>query len=157
MKICCVFNYNPHYRLPIYRAMSENLGCDFFFGDKIDQPIKQFDPSLLKGFKGYISPKSLKIGKYGFAWYTGISAIFKRDYTHYIMTGSPSYILNWLILVYSKIFRKKTFLWCHGLRQKKTGIRAWYHRLFYGSADGIFMYGKKPTFKELYKWTKYKM
>ena len=32
-KICCFFNYPPHYRYAIYNAMDRTLNCDFFFGD----------------------------------------------------------------------------------------------------------------------------
>jgi len=31
-KLCCIFNYNPHYRFPIYREMDLKLNCDFFGG-----------------------------------------------------------------------------------------------------------------------------
>ena len=51
MKICCVFNYKPLYRYPIYKEMDEQLNCDFYFGDFVNQPIKQFPPENLGGYK----------------------------------------------------------------------------------------------------------
>ena len=60
MKICCVFNYNPLYRLPIYSAMDKEFDCDFYFGDTVFQPMKAFDAEELKGFKGYLKTKRIR-------------------------------------------------------------------------------------------------
>ena len=139
MKICCVFNYNPLYRYPIYSAMAEQLDCDFFFGDTVFKPLKSFDAENLKGFKGYIKAK--KIGIKGYIWHSNISKIFKREYTHYILTGESALIVNWLILVYAWLKKKKVFLWTHGLNHeikiRRQRISA---QLFYKSATGILLY-----------------
>lgn len=138
MKICCVFNYNPLYRLPIYQAMSENFDCDFYFGDSVFEPLKQFDPKELKGFKKYLHAKKwIK----GYILYSGIKPIFSRKYTHYILTGDVCYIVNWLILLYAFITRKKVFCWCHGLKGgRMRPIVKMEHRLFFNSMDGILLY-----------------
>ena len=138
MKICCVFNYNPLYRLPIYQAMSENFDCDFYFGDSVFEPLKQFDPKELKGFKKYLHAKKwIK----GYILYSGIKPIFSRKYTHYILTGDVCYIVNWLILLYAFITRKKVFCWCHGLKGGwMRPIVKLEHRLFFNSMDSILLY-----------------
>lgn len=55
MKLCCVLNYNPLYHLPIYRVMDKELDCDFFFGDTVFQPLKQFYPNKLRGLQKFIN------------------------------------------------------------------------------------------------------
>ena len=68
MKICCVFNYNPLYRLPIYKLMSETFDVEFYFGDygeEQNKRLKSFDPNQLNGFKGY--HRLIKVFK-GFLW-----------------------------------------------------------------------------------------
>lgn len=137
-KICCVFNYNPLYRLPIYQAMSKRFGCDFYFGDSVFEPLKQFDPRELEGFVKYLHVSRLCKG---YKWMSGITPLFSRKYTHYIITGDLSYVINWLILIYAFLTRRKVYCWCHGT---KSYISKWYARkecqLFYNSMDGVFLY-----------------
>ena len=139
MKICCVFNYNPLYDYPIYKEMDNQLNCDFYFGDFVPQPIKQFPPSSLTGFKKIFHTR--KIAATRFYYSTGIRTIFNKSYTHYILTGDIYYLINWMILIYAKLFNKRIYYWTHGQNRvitKKMG------KLFFGSffahADGIFMY-----------------
>lgn len=137
MKVCCVFNYNPLYRLPIYRAMDKEFDCDFYFGDTVFQPMKSFDPKELKGFKGYIKAKRIR----SFVWHSGISGIFNKKYTHYIIGGNPGLIVTWLILLYAKITGKKVFLWTHGIKQDNLSFKErLMSKLYFKNATGILMY-----------------
>lgn len=137
MKVCCVFNYNPLYRLPIYRAMDKEFDCDFYFGDTVFQPMKSFDPKELKGFKGYIKAKRIR----SFVWHSGISGIFNKNYTHYIIGGNPGLIVTWLILLYAKITGKKVFLWTHGIKQDNLSFKErLMSKLYFKTSTGILMY-----------------
>jgi glycosyltransferase involved in cell wall biosynthesis len=139
MKLCCVFNYNPLYRWPIFHALDEVFGCDFYFGDTVFQKIEQFDARQLKGFQGFI--RARKLGKTGFVLHRNIKKIFSRKYTHYLITGESGGIVNWLIQIYAKLTNKKVFLWCHGIHApiqlKKTRL---IYKLFFTHVDGIFLY-----------------
>lgn len=139
-KVCCVFNYNPLYRYPIYKAMSEAFDCDFFFGDTVFEPIKQFDATQLKGFKGFIHPKILRFK--GYIWHKGIWNIFKFRYTHYVVTGECRLLVNLLIFLWAKLLGRTFIIWTHGEHQTYS---KWTTRLilksFYRSADKILMYG----------------
>lgn len=139
-KICCVFNYNPLYRYPIYKAMSEKFDCDFFFGDTVFEPIRQFDAAKLKGFKGFIHPKVLKLK--GYIWHKGICDIFKCRYSHYIVTGECRLLVNLLIYLWTRLLGKTFIIWTHG--EHRTYSK-WTTRVilksFYCSADKILMYG----------------
>lgn len=139
MKLCCVFNYNPHYRLPIYKAIDEEFKADFFFGDTVFQPLAQFDPNILKGFKGYINASRSWLK--GFISYNNTKGIFNNEYTHYIITGSNAMIINWKILIYSKLTGKKVYIWCHGEHAfiKKRWLRI-FQRTFYNLAEGLLIY-----------------
>ena len=139
MKVCCVFNYPPLYRFPIYKEMAEQFDCDFYFGDTVFEPLKKFDVTELKGFKKYIHAKRTKFK--AFVWHSGIASIFSLKYTHYIVTGDASMIVNWFIIIFATIFRKKIYLWCHGektyIRKKTTLIML---KAFYRNVTGILMY-----------------
>lgn len=150
MKVCCVFNYNPLYRYPIYSAMAEKFDCDFYFGDTVFEPLKSFDANKLKGFKGFIKAKKTKFKS--FVWHSNIAPIFNRKYSHYILTGDSSMIVNWLIILYAKISGKKVFLWTHGVnsRVEKTTTRILL-KAFYGLVEGVLLYSEhaRPYMIEL--------
>lgn len=147
MKICCVFNHNPFYRYPIYSRLSESFDCDFYFGTS--GTAKPFCPENLKGFKHKIN--SRKIFK-NFVWDSNIKDIFSSKYSCYLLTGSPDYLINWLILIYAKMSGKKVYYWTHGIREHVKGLKSLIiSKLFYLPADGVFLYGKKsiPFLKEI--------
>ena len=138
-KICCFFNYPPHYRYPIYKAMSDNFDCDFYFGDSVFEPLKSFDVKKLKGFKCFLHAVKTKFKDY--IWYAGCLKLLRCKYDYYILTGENLIIPNWIILLWANLTRKKVFFWTHGLHQKmikKTSI--FVYRLFYSSADILLMY-----------------
>ena len=138
-KICCFFNYPPHYRYPIYKAMSENFDCDFFVGDTVFETIRKFDVKKLKGFK-----KNLKVVKTKFkdyVWYKGCLQLLNFKYDYYILTGENCIIPNWLILLWAKMTNKKVLLWTHGIHEtlskKSTRLVC---NMFYAHADYLLMY-----------------
>lgn len=141
MKVCCVFNYNPHYRFPIYKSISEEFDCDFYFGDSVFTPIKQFDPNKLKGFKSYLKAK--KTNFKGFIWHRGFSKIFSLKYTHYIITGDTAILLNWLIILFAKLTGRKVFAWTHGIKSNNIKIHTkLLLKAFFLPMDGILMYNE---------------
>lgn len=139
VKICCVFNYNPLYRYPIYHRMDEDFNCDFYFGDTVFEQLKSFDAKKLKGFRGTI--KARKTGLKSFVWHSGILPIFNRKYTHYILTGDAAAIVNWMIIFYAMIFNKKVYLWTHGIKENiEKSTTKCFLKIFYTHVAGILMY-----------------
>lgn len=119
--------------------MDDQLNCDFFFGDFVHQPIKQFPPENLNGYKKRFHTYRIKGTRFFFS--TKIKDIFNARYTHYILTADIYYLINWLVLIYAKCTGKKVYFWTHGQNRiitKRLG------KLFFGSffahVDGIFMY-----------------
>lgn len=141
MKICCVFNYNSLYRLPIYSAMADVLDCDFFFGDTLSQPIKAFDANLLKGFQGFIKRRNKRF--MGMILHTNLSGIFNKKYSHYILTGDINLCVDWLIILYAKLTKRKVYLWTHGLRAVVGNFyKRFLYKLFFAHVDGLLMYNR---------------
>lgn len=139
MRICCVFNFPSHYRYPIYEAMGRELGCEFFFFDSIFQDIKPFDTAKLMGFQKNIH--SIRLGVKSLLFHTGVGNIFRRKYTHYIISGSSTYLINWQILLWARLTGKKVFIWCHGFHAPVKSRRSRFvARNFYARADGLLMY-----------------
>ena len=51
-RVCCIFNYGPHYDFPLYKEMDIHLSCNFYIGDHLQYSIKNFDYSQLSGYRG---------------------------------------------------------------------------------------------------------
>lgn len=142
MKICCVFNYNPLYRFPIYNAMGETFDCDFFFGDSVFEPLKQFNPTELKGFIKYINAKKIPLG---YIWHSGIRKIFSTKYDAFIIGGSQVYVVNWLVMIFAKIFRKKVLYWTHGFKKPVNLKKISLARLYHSMIDQYLVYNEFNT------------
>ena len=50
--LCCIFNYAPHYRLPIYDKIDKECNAHFYFGNRLlnNECIAKLDYAKLKGF-----------------------------------------------------------------------------------------------------------
>lgn len=142
MKICCVFNYNPLYRFPIYSAMSKAFDCDFFFGDSIFEPLKQFNPKKLKGFIKYIHAKQCS---FGYIWHSGIREIFSTKYDVFIIGGSQTYLINWLVMIYAKLFKKKIIYWTHGFKHEVNLKKISLSRLYHSMINQYLVYNEYNT------------
>lgn len=140
-RLCCFFNYNPLYRLPIYRAMDQSMACDFYFGDSVFEPLKQFPPEELKGFRRMFH--TVKTGFKDYKWHQGIGCLF-HGYDDYLITGQIDYLANWLIILYAKLRGKHVYCWTHGISRSEISkpISRRIYRTFFKSMDGIFMYNR---------------
>ncbi len=137
-KLCCFFNYNPLYRFPIYSEMSRQLECDFYFGDSVFEPLKQFDPQKLKGFQKTLHTVRL-FREY--KWHKGVHSLLK-GYSAYLITGQYEYLSYWVIIFYAKLTGKRIYCWTHGTSQKALGKtkERLINKLFFKVMDGILMY-----------------
>lgn len=135
--VVCVFNILPHYRKEIYDEIEKKINCDIYAGDKLILPIKKIDSSKLKNFKTLFKNIYFK----QIYWQKGFQKVFKRKYSHYIITGEVYCITNWIILIYCKFFNKKAYLWGHGLNGHEKYLRLFFKKRFYKLAYKTFLYG----------------
>tara|TARA_X000000368_G_C23005294_1_gene700887 strand:- start:328 stop:1428 length:1101 start_codon:yes stop_codon:yes gene_type:complete len=136
-KICCIFNLAPHYNTPIYKLIDKEIGCDFYFGDKLHLPIKLMNYDDLTGYK-----KTLKNIFFGsFYWQVGALKLIFKPYTHYIITGEPYSISNWLIMIIAKFYNKKIILWSHGFYGNENIIKVKIKKFFFNLAHSVMLYG----------------
>lgn len=136
--ICLIYNYAQHYRFAIFHLLDEKLHCDFYFGDKYND-LKKIDYKLLINFKKEL--KNVKLYK-AIYWQKGAVSLFFRKYDRYIILGEYFCLSTWLILFLSKFSsRKKVFLWTHGWYGNEHYFKRIIKKMFYGLADGVFLYG----------------
>ena len=151
-KICCIFNLAPHYRAPIYQLMDKELGCDFYFGDTMENQIEPMRYRELKGFKKILKNKKLTAS--GFRWQVGAWKLLFMPYKHYIITGSPGILSNWIVALLARLYGKKTYAWTHGIKKPVKTKGDIFNKTFYRLCNKILLYGnysKKIMMQEGFK------
>lgn len=145
-KLCCIFNYAPHYRLSIYKKVEDALDADFYFASKLRGQaaagIKKLDFSQLKNFKKEFNPIFFSIFEYVPGW---IGLAFNKKYNRYLITPNQFSINQWIFLFFCFLLRKKVYVWMHGLTTKKgvskKTLFLW--KLYDKFLAGSFLYGYK--------------
>lgn len=138
LRICCIFNYAPHYRAPIYKLIDKEIKSDFFIGDNVKSPMKKMNYHELSGFKGELKNIYLLGNVY---WLKGAIKTVFSGYNHYIITGEPHCLSTWIILFLARLTTKKTFLWTHGWYGDETRLKKFVKKLYFGLANHILLYG----------------
>lgn len=146
-RLCCIFNYASHYRLPIYRKLDKEMGAAFYFGANLPggEKIKKFDVYALHGFV-----KERKVHSLGpFRWTSGwLRIAFNGEYDRFLITQDLYAIDQWALATVCKMLGKPVYVWTHGLKSavpKRQGsrttrlLRCWYDRL----VTGYFLYGDR--------------
>ena len=138
-KICCVFNLAPHYHSSIYKLKDKQLKCDFYIGNRIASNIKLMDYNELMGFK-----KTLNYIPFlnNFYFQKGAVSLVFKSYSHYIITGEPHCLSTWIILIFAKLLRKKTFVWTHGWYGDEGFLKKIIKKIFFAFATRILLYGE---------------
>lgn len=142
-RVCGIFNFAPHYRLPIYKQMGEQLGIDFYFCDRLSytDSIKKIDYSLLPTFKKELKLKKIRSRN---IW-SGMLKLAFKPYDMYIITPDYRSPSQWLFLLACKLMGKKVVGWWHGIAPGYKGEgRQWKERkIFFRQLSGNFIYGDK--------------
>ena len=142
-KVCCIFNYAPHYRLPIFQLMGDKLKVDFYFCDRLPytDSIKKIDYKLLPTFK-----KELKLNKLRSRnLWDGLFCLAFKPYKIFIITPDYRSPSQWLFLLACKLMGKKVVAWWHGVAPGYNGNgKDWKEmKRFFRHLDGNFIYGDK--------------
>lgn len=136
-KIAFILNYAPHYRLFIYKGISESINADFYFGNLPGTSIKKCDYTQLKNFKKeFITIKFKK-----FYWHIGSVFLIFKPYKRYVLTGDPYILSNWVLLLLAKLLGRETYLWTHGWYGKESGISGIIKKNYFRFAKSLLLYG----------------
>lgn len=137
--ICLIYNYAQHYRLAIFKLLNDELGVDFYFGDKMGD-VKKLDYEQLSHFKGELRNRKF-LGP--FYWQSGALSTLSKPYKHYIILGEYFCLSTWLIAILAPLFGKKIYFWTHGWYGKEYGFMRIFKKFFFSLADEIFLYGDR--------------
>ena len=137
--ICCIFNIGPHYRTSIYKMMDQKLGCDFYFGDKVESPLKTMDYRSLNGYKHTV--KNIRLFNTGFLWQSGVLRLAFGPYKHFILTGSPYILSNHVLSLFARVQNKRIYLWTHGVKGNSNWKKRILERFTFFMANKVLLYG----------------
>lgn len=138
-KLCLLYNYAQHYRYNIFSLMEKELNCDFVFGNSMSD-VKKIDYSLLKNFVKEVSNRYFFNGR--ISYQVGVIGLLKKNYSSFIVLGDFTCISTWLFLLRAKVIKgKKVFLWTHGWYGRESFLKCIIKKIFFGLADGVFLYG----------------
>lgn len=135
-KICLITQIPSHYRKLIYQFLDHQFNCKFIFGQN-NSTVKSLDTSLYRDVTE-IPCKSIGNGR----WYImpgAIHSIRKSDVV--INDMGILCVSSWLLLIYSKITHQRVYLWDHGWYGREGFVKKWVKRIYFGLADGAFIYG----------------
>lgn len=136
MNVCLVSLTPSHYRKRIYQLMEEDFGCEFVFG-KGRTSVQSMDLSVLR--KVELVP-NLSIGSGRWCKMPGAFKYLKK-YDIIVNDMGILCTTSWRLMLQSKILKQKVYLWDHGWYGREGFAKKWMKRLYFGLADGAFVYG----------------
>lgn len=136
-KICCIFNYAAHYNYTLYKRMSDEFKCDFYFGDKLKYNLKKFDYDLLPGFRRELNNRYF-IGNFN---YYNESLSLLDQYDIFFITGEPFCLSSWLLMILAKFKKKKIILWSHGWYGRESFIKKNLKKVYFSLSFHTLLYG----------------
>lgn len=138
-KICVIYNMAAKYRAPIFQLMDKEMDIDWYYGYQIGD-IKEMDSSLLKNV---IKLQRTNIFGSIYWQHRVVSQINNSKYNTILALGELYSLSTWGLLIKRRLFyrNKRIFLWSHGWYGREGKIKRWLKKVFFGLADGTFLYG----------------
>lgn len=150
VKVAKLIWYIPHYRVPIFRRLSQNPGMDFvvYAGDNNvvwggQKTASASDVNRTEEINWY-KVRSLRVKGpifHGYEWQPdSVKAIWKEDLDAVICFGNKS-LSNWLVRIICKIRSIPLIEWTQGVTKPESGLK-WALRKFYMKwAKAHLLYG----------------
>lgn len=143
--LCCIFNYAPHYREPIYQRINEQIPTHFYFGNRLlnNEQIKKLDYAKLSGFRKELKVTCIKVGSHKIENTRGwLRLALSSKYKQYLITPNHFAINQWIFLLLCFVLRKEIYVWSHGLNTKMMSKKAlWLYKIYDRFVRGNFLYG----------------
>lgn len=140
--VAVVYPYVPHYRMPVFRALTRTDSRDYRFfagSNTIDTSIKSEEPGENHNLQ-YVRTYTT----HGLTFQFGLLRIcLSRKYRHIIFLGDPHFVTTWIYSTAARIAGKKVWFWTHGWLRSETGAKGWIRKVFYRISHGLLLYGER--------------
>lgn len=138
--IAVVYTHFPHYRAPVFKALSQRREYEFsFYYD-----LRGINETIANGGsdRNHYDMLVRQFGK--FVWqYGAIRLAISSQADGFIFLGSPYILSTWIAAVIARLRKRPTIFWTHGWIFQEKGIKAWLRRRFYRLADVLMVYGDR--------------
>lgn len=139
-RIAVLYTHFPHYRAPIFSALSRSKEFDYeFFYDQrgINETILNANSIPTHGHLPVH-----KIGPFMFQ-FGAISQAIRSDAQGFVFLGNPFIVTTWIASLITRIRCLPTLFWTHGWLREERGFKAFVRRSFYRLASGLLLYGTR--------------
>lgn len=140
VRIAVIYTHFPHYRAPVFEALSKSeiYSFEFFYDAKgIDETIRN---GTLSANYRHLPVKSFR----GFMWQKGVTEVIRnKSFDGFIFLGNPYVVSTWFASILARLLSKPVFFWTHGWLKPEHGVKATVRRVFYRLADGLLVYGRR--------------
>lgn len=145
-----VYHYVAHYRRSIFQHLSKDTEIDFTIisGRELDMQISTLDekyanrPLSCGGIKWRFVKNRWFFGK--LLWQQGLhNELLKQNYNVVIFLGNAYYLSTWVQAILCKFRRVKVLMWGHGMLRRENFLKRIVRRMFYGLAEGHFIYSSR--------------
>lgn len=139
-KVAVVYTHFPHYRAPVFDALTGSQAFDFeFFYD-----CKGIDRTIENGEVG-ANHHHLKVTKIGpLLWQPGAVALaFRSDFDDFVFLGNPYILSTWVASAFARLRRKRVYYWTHGWLSNESGPKAIIRNAFYRIGNGLMLYSER--------------
>ncbi len=138
-----VYPYVPHYRLPVFRALSSkhrHYTYRFYAGQNtIDSSIKATTQS------SDIDLRYTPIRSFGsLTFQVGlIRGCSNKNTKNIVFLGDPHFVFTWAYALIFRAMGKRVWFWTHGWLKQERGVKALIRRSFYSLGHGLLLYGNR--------------
>lgn len=141
-KLCCIFNYAPHYRFPIFKKIDKELNADFYFGNRLNGgKIEKIDYQNLSGFQKELNCYFLGPLEYTQGW---MRLAFSSKYDKFLITQNYFALNQWMFILCCFFLKKNVYCWTHGQKSSDLHfIHRFIGKIYYSFFKGIFLYGNR--------------
>lgn len=136
-KLCCIFNYAPHYRKSIYKKIDEEFDAQFYFSD-MKSDIPKIDYSEFR--KKPITIRDRYIWGTSLLWRKDILLLPFKKFDHYLVIGDLA-LSYFPFIILCHLLGKKVYAWGHGNKAFIGRTKLW-QKWFYNNCDIFFTYGE---------------
>ncbi|SDJ05327.1 glycosyltransferase [Salipiger marinus] len=139
-RIAVVYTHFPHYRAPVFEAMSQSAAYDYTFHYDPKGIEKTIASGAAAGNHHFLAVRSWR----GLMWQGGALALARDPKVDgFIFLGNPFILSTWAAVTLARMRGKPVFLWTHGWLRRDRGAKARLRRAFYRLADGLLVYGAR--------------
>ncbi|MEO0590653.1 MAG: glycosyltransferase family 4 protein [Pseudomonadota bacterium] len=140
-RVCVVYTHFPHYRQPVFDALTASTRFSFEF----HYDAAGIEKTIVSGVSQATNHYAMRTRQLGpFQWQTkAVWLALRGTADAFIFLGNPFILSTWLAALIARLRGIPVFFWTHGWLRNETGLREQLRAFFYRLAHGLMLYGHR--------------